>query len=84
MQLDVDNDVMVLSVNKSEKKDEKKEEEGVKWHHTERSHFFMKRSLRLPESADMDNASAAYKDGVLKVSVPKKETAVQKKKLTIA
>lgn len=76
---------MVLSVNKSENKDEEKEEEeGVKWHHTERSHFFMKRSLRLPESADMENAAAAYKDGVLTVSVPKKEAAVQKKKLTIA
>lgn len=75
---------MVLSVNKSENKDEEKEEEGVKWHHTERSHFFMKRSLRLPETADMDSASAAYKDGVLTVTVPKREVTVQKKKLAIA
>ena len=84
LQLDVENDVLVLSVDRSEKKDEEKEEEGIKWHHTERSHLFMKRSLRLPETADMSEASAAYKDGVLSVSVPKKEVEHLKKKLTIS
>ena len=82
-QLDVENDVLVLSVNRSENKDEEKEEAGIKWHHTERSHVFMKRSLRLPDTADMSGASASYTDGVLSVSVPKKEIEATKTKLTI-
>ena len=82
--MDVENDVLTLSVDRSDKKEEEKDDGGVKWHHTERSHFFMKRSLRLPETADMDHAAAAYKDGVLSVSVPKKEVAAAKKKVAIA
>eukprot|EP00892_Ulva_mutabilis_P011937 jgi/Ulvmu1/9115/UM005_0210.1 len=82
--LDMENDVLVLSVDKSEKKDEEKEEKGVTWHHTERSHIFMKRSLRMPETADMEKASAAYNNGVLSVTIPKKDIKSAKKKLTIA
>lgn len=80
----MENDVLVLSVERKEKKDEEKEEAGVTWHHTERAHVFMKRSLRMPETADMEKASAAYKDGVLNVTVPKRDISATKKKLTIA
>jgi HSP20 family protein len=83
LQLDVDQDVLTLSVSHKESKDEKKEEEGTTWHHTERSHYFMKRSLRLPETADMDNIAATYKDGVLNVTVPKREVPETRKKITI-
>lgn len=84
LQLDVENDVLALSVDRKEAKEEKTEEEGVTWHHTERSHFFLKRSLRLPDTADMDNAAASYKDGVLTVTVPKTKEAVTKKRVAIS
>lgn len=83
MQLDVEKDILVLSVNKNDKKDEEKEEAGVKWHHTERSHVFMKRSLRLPDTVDTNSVSAAYKDGVLSITIRKRETPAPKK-VTIA
>jgi HSP20 family protein len=83
IQLDIDNDILSLTVSSKDEKDVKKEENGVKWHHSERSSTFMKRSLRLPETADMANVSAAYQNGVLNVTVPKKEIPNNAKRVTI-
>lgn len=42
------------------------------------------RSVTLPETADIDKADAAYKDGVLTITVPKNPAAAPKsRKLTI-
>jgi HSP20 family protein len=83
IQLDIDNDILSLTVSSQDKKDVEKEEKGVKWHHSERSSTFIKRSVRLPESADMANVSAAYQNGVLNVTVPKKEAPNKAKRVTI-
>merc|ERR1711881_824342 len=81
--LDVQQDVLTLGVDSKTEEKKEGEEQGVKWHHTERSRTFMKRSLRMPENADMDNVSASYENGTLKVSVPKKEVAPKNKKITV-
>lgn len=75
IKLNVDGDVLSLSVQKSESKEDKKEDENgkVKYHRTERSSAWVQRSLRLPESADLSKISAKYTDGVLHMEVPKSE-----------
>ncbi len=48
---------------------DEKVEEGVKVHRAERSSAFVRRSLRLPEHADLSKVSAKYENGVLKIEV---------------
>jgi HSP20 family protein len=84
IQLDVDNDILSLTVTSKDEKGVEKVENGVKWHHSERSSTFVRRSVRLPETADMANVSAAYQNGVLHVTVPKKEVPTKIKRVTIA
>lgn len=59
---------------KGERKFEKKEEDRG-YHRIERSYGSFVRAFSLPEYADAENVSADYKDGVLTVTVPKKEVA---------
>ena len=61
---------------------ERKEERDVKdanAHLTERVYGSFTRSFSLPTTVDATKVSAAYKDGVLEVTVPKIETAKPKK-----
>ena len=81
IQIDVDKQVLAISVNSKTEKEEKKD--GV-WHHTERSRNFMKRSLRMPGTADMENISAAYNDGTLTIKVPKRELPPKNKRIAIS
>jgi HSP20 family protein len=60
------------------KRDEEKEEKGKTYHRTERRHGEFRRVLRLPGEIDPDKVSAKCDNGVLKVSVPKKEVAKAK------
>lgn len=66
----------VLSIT-GERKYEK-EEKGKKYHRVERSYGSFMRSFTLPEDADGSKVSAEYKDGVLKVHLPKSEKAKPK------
>ena len=56
---------------KGEKKTER-EEIGDTWYFSERQFGAFSRSFRLPEDADAEGVSAALKDGVLTVTVPRK------------
>lgn len=47
--------------------------EGEKWKRVETSYGEFTRSFSLPEEIDVDNISAAYKNGVLELSIPKVE-----------
>jgi HSP20 family protein len=49
--------------------------EGVSVHVAERSYGKLHRSFALPEDAVQDNIRAAYKDGVLDVTIPKRPEA---------
>lgn len=57
---------------KGEKKTQR-EEKGDTWFFSERQYGSFSRSFRLPPDADEAGIDAALKDGVLTVSVPKKE-----------
>jgi len=62
-------------------KGERKFEKEVKeenYHRVERSYGSFTRSFALPSSVDSEKAAADYKDGVLTLTLPKKEEAKPK------
>lgn len=70
---------------KAEKKSEKEEKDKDKERHVvERSYGMFQRSLRLPYAVDAENIKAEYKNGVLKVSLPKPpETQAKARKIEV-
>jgi HSP20 family protein len=70
----VENDVLTIT---GERKLEK-EEKDKKYHRIERSYGTFLRSFTLPAGADGSKVSAEFKDGLLKVHLPKSEKAKQK------
>lgn len=66
----------VLSVS-GEKRSES-EKKGKNFHRMERRYGSFFRSLALPSSVNMDAVDAEFKDGVLKVRIPKREAAKPK------
>jgi len=52
-----------------------KEETGKKFHRIERTYGAFERDFLLPENAKGDQVTADYKDGMLKVHIPKNEKA---------
>jgi len=55
-----------------------KEEKGLRFHRLERSYGAFERSFTLPEGTERKNVSAEFKDGLLKVHLPKGEGAIHK------
>lgn len=72
--IEVEDDV--LTVSSVEK--EKKEEKMVNYTRREFNFSSFKRSFQLPESIDQDKIQASHKDGVLTITLAKKEEEVQK------
>lgn len=59
---------------KGEKNVEKEEEDGD-FCHSERSYGCFQRAIALPQGIDADKVKAKFKNGVLKVTIPKKPEA---------
>jgi HSP20 family molecular chaperone IbpA len=72
IQLDIDNNILSLTVSFKDENDIEKEVNEVKWKMLTSS-TVMERLVRLPETSDMANVSAAHQNKVLNVTVPKKE-----------
>ncbi|NVJ89988.1 MAG: Hsp20/alpha crystallin family protein [Flavobacteriaceae bacterium] len=73
--IDLDNDLLTIS---SEKKDEI---EDVKDNYTRKEYSYLsfRRSFRMPENVvDRDKIEATYKNGELKITIPKLEIAKPK------
>lgn len=68
------NDVLTV---KGEKKQEK-EEKDENYHRVERSYGAFSRSIRLAREVQGDRIKATYKNGVLKITLPKSEEAKKK------
>lgn len=73
--INVDNSLLTIS---SQKQEEQKEGEGEKYTRREFAYHAFTRSFTLPNSADADKVSASYNDGILTVTIPKKEEAKPK------
>jgi HSP20 family protein len=63
----------MLSVSGERK--EEREEKGKTWHRIERKVGSFARSVSLPSAVMEDKVEAAYKDGVLTITLPKTEEA---------
>ncbi|KAL6315997.1 hypothetical protein AAG906_014922 [Vitis piasezkii] len=57
----------------SGEKTKEKEESGERWHRIERQRGSFLRRFRLPENANTEGINCALENGVLTVTVPKKE-----------
>lgn len=68
-EISVENNVITLS---GERKFEKKTE-GDNYHRVERSYGTFTRSFTLPQTVTADGATAEFENGVLRVSLPKRE-----------
>jgi len=67
--------VLIISGEKKEKREEKNE----RYHTIERQFGSFSRSFMLPADVKEEGIEAVYKDGVLRVTIPKSERAKQKK-----
>ena len=67
----VENQTLTIAGNRKFAKDET----NKGFHRIERSYGSFARSFAVPQSFDTENVAAAYKNGVLTVSLPKKEAA---------
>ncbi len=72
--IEVDKGVLTIS---AEKKEEKKDENS-RFTRKEFSYSSFKRSFSLPEHVNTENIAAEYKEGVLMLSLPKKEESKPK------
>jgi HSP20 family protein len=71
--INLDNNVLTIS----SEKEETKEEKDKKGNYTKRefSYSSFQRSFTMPDSVNVDKIAAAYKDGVLNITLPKREEA---------
>lgn len=74
--ISIQDDVLTIKGHKEEKKEEK----DKNYIRTERYAGSFNRSLALPGVVDADKVTAAYKDGTLRITLPKKEEAKQLEK----
>jgi HSP20 family protein len=70
----VDNGIITISASKKEEK----KDENSKYARKEFSYSSFKRSFSLPEQVDTERIEAMHKDGVLTLTLPKKEEAKPK------
>lgn len=74
VKVSVENGVLSFS---GERKQER-EEKSKKYHRVERAYGSFTRSFALPDTTDSTKVSADFKEGVLKVHLPKSERALPK------
>jgi HSP20 family protein len=79
IQLALDNDVLTV---RGEKRQEQETKEGG-YHRIERSYGSFQRALNLPENANQDSIKAAFKNGVLTITIDKRETGTPKRERLI-
>jgi HSP20 family protein len=72
--LNLDNNVLTITSEKEEKREEEKE----RYMRREFQYSSFKRSFTLPQSVDAGNISANHNNGVLTITIPKREEAKQK------
>jgi len=71
LEVSIENGVLTL---RGEKKEETRTEDA-NYHRVERRYGHFERRIRLPDYVDAEKVDATYKDGVLKLRMPKSETA---------
>ena len=80
--VNIENNVLTINANKEEEKNE----ENKRFTRREFSFNSFSRSFTLPENVNTDKIDAKYNDGILRLSVPKKEETkvLPKKEIIVA
>lgn len=73
--VEIDNNILIISSEREEEKEETKRENFYRREFNYQSFY---RSFNLPEYIDENKIEATYKDGILHVSIAKKEGARKK------
>jgi HSP20 family protein len=73
IEIDIENNVLTISGEKQEQRQEGDEKHA--WHLTERRYGHFSRSFVLPRDVDQEGINAAFENGILTVIVPKSERA---------
>ena len=76
---DVELEIESGVLNVSGSREKQTEEEGKTYRRVERRHGTFRRSFSLGEDIDTDKVEAEYKDGVLRITIPKAEKIRPKK-----
>lgn len=76
--IDLEKNVLTIASEKS-----RSDKEDVKYTRCEFAYHAFQRSFTLPSSADSEQISAVYENGILQVNIPKKEEAKPKPPKTI-
>jgi len=78
--IDADDDMLTIS---AEHEREEKDEKGGRFNRREYNYTSWSRSFSLPENCDADKIQAEYKNGELKIAIPKKEVKESKSSKSI-
>jgi HSP20 family protein len=79
VKVEVTDDVLTLSGERKEEKEEKREG----FYRSERSYGSFYRQIPLPEGAKTENAAATFMNGVLEITIPAPKVAAPTRKLEI-
>ena len=77
VEIQIDNNTLTVRGERSEEKEEK--DEDKLFHRVERYSGSFSRSVVLPNSINEDETIAEFKDGVLRITIPKTEDAKPRK-----
>lgn len=77
--IEVDGDLLTISGEIKDERDDEREDEGQRYSYRERRYGAFKRSLRLAETLDTANAEATFENGVLTLALPKMPEATPKR-----
>jgi len=80
VQIEVDNDLLTIS-SEVENKEEETTEQFTRREFTKSS---FKRAFNIPEAVNQDNINASYENGILSITLPKKEEALPQPKRMIS
>jgi HSP20 family protein len=73
-------DQLTIKGEKKSEHEDKKDEAGRVYHRVERSYGAFQRTMTVPYQIDPDQVSAEFKDGVLKIHLPKPADAIGQSK----
>ena len=83
-ELDVVENVLTVSVKKGKEKVEKKEDSNLVYSKKEFSFVSFSKQFTLPETADIASITAEHNNGILYVTIPKKEEVkIEPKKISV-
>jgi HSP20 family protein len=79
--IELDNNILTISSEENEKQGST--DENGRFTRKEFNYNNFRRDFSLPETVESDKISASYKNGILEITLPKKEEAKQKAKRMI-